>query len=60
MDIKRKTKGKRIQLVGGLIGICVAVVSLLYFFSCGEIGCREKNGGDCKLCENTVLNLHPL
>ena len=32
MDIKRKTKGKRIQLVGGLIGICVAVVSLLYFF----------------------------
>ncbi len=32
MDIKRKTKGKRIRLVGGLIGICVAVVSLLYFF----------------------------
>ena len=32
MDIKRKTKGKRIQLVGGLIGICVAVVSLFYFF----------------------------
>ncbi len=32
MDIKRKTNGKRIQLVGGLIGICVAVVSLLYFF----------------------------
>ncbi len=32
LDIKRKTKGKRIQLVGGLIGICVAVVSLLYFF----------------------------
>ena len=32
MDIKRKKKEKRIQLVGGLIGICVAVVSLLYFF----------------------------
>ena len=32
MDIKRKTKEKRIQLVGGLIGICVAVVSLFYFF----------------------------
>ena len=32
MDIKRKKKGKRIQLLGGLIGICVAVVSLLYFF----------------------------
>ena len=32
MDIKRKTKGKRIQLFGGLLGICVAVVSLFYFF----------------------------
>ena len=32
MDIKRKTKGKRIQLLGGLPGICVAVVSLFYFF----------------------------
>ena len=32
MDIKRKTKENRIQLVGCLIGICVAVVSLLYFF----------------------------
>ena len=32
MDIKRKKKEKRIQLVGGLIGVCVAVVSLFYFF----------------------------
>ena len=32
MDIKRKKKEKRIQLFGALIGICVAVVSLLYFF----------------------------
>ena len=32
LDIKRKTKGKRIQLLGGLLGICVAVVSLFYFF----------------------------
>ena len=32
MDIKRKKKEKRIQLFGGLIGICVAVVSLFYFF----------------------------
>ena len=30
--IKRKKKEKRIQLPGGLIGICVAVVSLFYFF----------------------------
>ena len=32
MDIKRKKKEKRIQLLGVLIGICVAVVSLFYFF----------------------------
>ena len=32
MDIKRKKKEKRIQLFGGLIGICVALVSLFYFF----------------------------
>ena len=32
MDIKRKKKEKRIQLIVGLIGICVAVVSLFYFF----------------------------
>ena len=32
MDIKRNKKEKRIQLVGGLIGICVAVLSLFYFF----------------------------
>ena len=31
MDIKRKKKEKRIQLIGGLIGICVVVVSLFYF-----------------------------
>ena len=32
LGIKRKKKEKRIQLLGGLIGICVAVVSLFYFF----------------------------
>ena len=32
VDIKRKKKEKRIQLFGALIGICVAVVSLCYFF----------------------------
>ena len=32
MNIKRKKKEKRIQLIGGLIGICVAVVSLFYFY----------------------------
>ena len=32
MDIKRKKNEKRIQLLGGLIGICVAVVALFCFF----------------------------
>ena len=32
MDIKRRKKGKQLQLFGGLIGICVAVGSLFYFF----------------------------
>lgn len=32
LDIKRKKKEKRIQLLGGLFGICVAAVSLFYFF----------------------------
>ena len=32
LDIKRKKKEKQIQLLGGLIGICMAVVSLFYFF----------------------------
>ncbi len=32
MDIKRKKNEKRIHLLGGLIGICVAVVALFYFF----------------------------
>ena len=32
MDIKRKKKEKQIQLLGGLVGICVAVGSLFYFF----------------------------
>ena len=60
MDIKRRTKEKRFQLAGGLLGICVAVVSLFYFFHARKSGSREKNGGDCKLCQGAVLNLHPL
>ena len=32
MDIKGKTKEKRIQMIGGLLGICVVAVSLFYFF----------------------------
>ena len=33
MDIKRKKKEKRIRLLGGLIGICVVVVSLIYMLT---------------------------
>ena len=32
MGIKKKTKEKRIQVIGVLLGICVAAVSLFYFF----------------------------
>ena len=32
MDIKRKKKEKRIWLLGGLIGICVAAVSLFFLY----------------------------
>ena len=32
MDIKRRTKEKQIKTIGILLGICVAVVSLFYFF----------------------------
>ena len=32
LDIKKKENEKRIQLLGVLLGICVAVVSLFYFF----------------------------
>ena len=41
LDIKRR-KRKRIQLFGGLIGICVAVVSLFYFFHAEKAEAREK------------------
>ncbi len=62
MDIKRKKKEKQIQLLGGMVGICVAVGSLFYFFHTEkkQKQQREKNGGDCKLCESAVLHLHPL
>ena len=32
MEIKRKKKEKRIQIVGALLGICVAAAALFYFF----------------------------
>ena len=42
MDIKRKKKEKRIQLLGGLIGICVAVVSLFYFFHAEKVEAEKR------------------
>ena len=41
MDIKRKKTGKRTQVLGGLIGVCMAVTSLLYIF-CAEKADAEK------------------
>ena len=40
MDIKKKEK--RIQLLGGLLGICVAVVSLFYFFHSEKAGAEKR------------------
>ena len=42
MDIKRKIKEKRIQLFGVLIGICVAVVALFYFFYAEKAEAEER------------------
>ena len=42
MDIKRKKKEKRIQLLGGLMGICVAVVSLFYFFHAEKLEAEKR------------------
>ena len=42
MYIERKKKEKRIQLLGGLIGICVAVVALFYFFHVEKAEAEER------------------
>ena len=42
MGIKRKKKEKRIHLLGGLIGICVAVVALFYFFHVEKAEAEER------------------
>ena len=42
MDIKRKKKEKRIQLLGGLLGICVAVGSLFYFFHAEKVEVEKR------------------
>ncbi|MGN8887815.1 response regulator [Blautia sp. HCP28S3_G10] len=42
LDIKKKTKEKRIQLVGGLIGICVVAGALLYFFHAEKVEAEKR------------------
>ena len=37
LDIKKMKKEKRIHLLGGLIGICVAVVALLWMYRKNDI-----------------------
>ncbi len=49
MDIKRRTKEKRIQLIGS-IGICVVVVSLFYFFHAEKEAAEKRMVEICKLC----------
>ena len=58
MDIKRKKKEKRIQLFGGLIGVCVAVVSLFYFFH-AEKAEAEKRMVDHGFAHADGLHPHP-
>ena len=49
MDIKErtkeKTKEKRIRMIGGLLGICVALIALLYFFH------AEKKEAEARMVE---------
>ena len=42
LDIKRKKKEKQIQLLGGLVGICVAVGSLFYFFHTEKVEAEKR------------------
>ena len=42
MDIKGRTKEKQIKIIGILLGICVAVVSLFYFFHTEKAEAEER------------------
>ena len=42
MDIKGRTKGKQIKIIGILLGICVAVVSVFYFFHAEKAEAEER------------------
>ena len=42
MDIKRRTKENQIKIIGILLGICVAVVSLFYFFHTEKAEAEER------------------
>ena len=42
MDIKGRTKKKQIKTIGILLGICVAVVSLIYFFYVEKEGAEKR------------------
>ena len=42
LDIKGRTKKKQIEIVGILLGICVAVVSLTYFFHAEKAEAEER------------------
>ena len=42
LDIKGRTKKKQIKTIGILLGICVAVVSLFYFFHTEKAEAEER------------------
>ena len=43
LEIKRKKKEKRIQIVGALLGICVAATALFYFFHVEKAEAERRN-----------------
>ena len=53
---KRKTNPAARRSDWNLCGCSLPVL----FLSRRKIGSREKNGGDCKLCESAMFHLHPL
>ena len=61
MDINGREKAKRFWIVASLLGICMFVTANFFvFFITEKNEAEEKNGGDCKLCQSTVLNLYSL
>ena len=60
MDINGREKAKRFWIVASLLGICMFVTAIFCFFHTEKNEAEKRMGGDCKLCQSTVLNLYSL